>query len=382
MTRFSFFVPNRLVWTHWVNFNGEQANPGDSIAYTIPQQTSPVGGYAVLSLQDYMGLPTAPMLGAHTKSHNALPLRAYNLIWNQWFRDENLQNAAVVDMGDSGDVSTNYVLLKRGKRHDYFTSCLPWPQKGAAVPLPLTGNAPVTGIYSTGANATLGSTWYDSSGVSHSTPYGWQGSAIMVADAINSVGTSGTSGHKPGVFADLSAVTATTINQLRQAFQIQRMYERDARGGTRYTEIVRSHFGVISPDARLQRPEYLGGGSTPINVNPIAQTTPQPSSGTVTPQGNLAAMATLKAAGHGFVKSFTEHGYVIGLCMVRADLNYQQGLNRLWSRSTRFDFYWPALLIWVSKPSLIRKFIVTVLRTMLLFLVIRSVMPNIVISRR
>ena len=226
---FFFFVPNRLVWTHWVNFNGEQANPGDSIAYTIPQQTSPVGGYAVLSLQDYMGLPTAPMLGAHTKSHNALPLRAYNLIWNQWFRDENLQNAAVVDMGDSGDVSTNYVLLKRGKRHDYFTSCLPWPQKGAAVPLPLTGNAPVTGIYSTGANATLGSTWYDSSGVSHSTPYGWQGSAIMVADAINSVGTSGTSGHKPGVFADLSAVTATTINQLRQAFQIQRMYERDAR---------------------------------------------------------------------------------------------------------------------------------------------------------
>ena len=220
---------------------------------------------------------------------------------------------------------------------------MPWPQKGAAVPLPLTGNAPVTGIYSTGANATLGSTWYDSSGVSHSTPYGWQGTAIMVADAINSVGTSGTSGHKPGVFADLSAVTATTINQLRQAFQIQRMYERDARGGTRYTEIVRSHFGVISPDARLQRPEYLGGGSTPINVNPIAQTTPQPSSGTVTPQGNLAAMATLKAGGHGFVKSFTEHGYVIGLCMVRADLNYQQGLNRLWSRSTRFDFYWPAL---------------------------------------
>ena len=157
-------------------------------------------------------------------------------------------------MGDSGDVSTNYVLLKRGKRHDYFTSCLPWPQKGAAVPLPLTGNAPVTGIYSTGANATIGSTWYDSSGVSHSTPYGWNGTGIMVADAINSVGTSGTSGHKPGVFADLSAVTATTINQLRQAFQIQRMYERDARGGTRYTEIVRSHFGVISPDARLQRP--------------------------------------------------------------------------------------------------------------------------------
>ena len=146
-----------------------------------------------------------------------------------------------------------------------------------------------------------------------------------------------------GLYADLSTATAATINQLRQAFQIQKMYERDARGGTRYTEVIRAHFGVISPDARLQRPEYLGGGSTPININPIAQTSGTSASGTTTPLGNLAAMGTMRAKGHGFVKSFTEHGYIIGLCMVRADLSYQQGLNKMWTRSTRFDFYWPAL---------------------------------------
>ena len=198
------------------------------------------------------------MLGAYTKSHNALPLRAYNLIWNQWFRDENLQNAAVVDMGDSGDVSTNYVLLKRGKRHDYFTSCLPWPQKGAAVPLPLTGNAPVTYTHANTnpwliRNADTGNLATE------------QGHYIMTENAVSSGKMARTTDNKftqldpaGNLQADLSAVTATTINQLRQAFQIQRMYERDARGGTRYTEIVRSHFGVISPDARLQRPEYFG----------------------------------------------------------------------------------------------------------------------------
>ena len=330
---FFFFVPNRLVWSHWVNFNGEQTNPGDSTAYTVPQQVSPSGGYAVNSLQDYFGLPTAPMLGSNTKSHNALPLRAYNLIWNEWFRDENLQNSVTVDTGDGPDDVANYVLLKRGKRHDYFTSCLPWPQKGAAVTLPLSGNAPIT---SDGTQISV-----------------TNGSAITgLAYNAYQVGMANTAGFatndalkfsNSGLVANLSSVTASTINQLRQAFQVQRLYERDARGGTRYTEIVRSHFGVISPDARLQRPEYLGGGSTAINVNPIAQTMGTGASGTTTPQGNLAAMATLKASGHGFSKSFTEHGYIIGLCMVRADLNYQQGLNRMWTRFTRFDFYWPAL---------------------------------------
>ena len=334
---FFFFVPNRLVWSHWVNFNGEQTNPGDSTSFTIPQQVSPAGGYAVNSLQDYMGLPTTGMLGGNTKTHSALPLRAYNLIWNQWFRDENLQNSATVDVGDSGDNVANYVLLQRGKRHDYFSSCLPWPQKGTAVALPLSGNAPVMGIGTTGSFAT-GNVAYDYSGTSMA--------GVPTNNSVflqgNSVGASGAA-HHTIAYADLSQVTAATINQLRQAFQIQRMYERDARGGTRYTEIVRSHFGVISPDARLQRPEYLGGGSTAINVNPIAQTMGTGATGTTTPQGNLAAMATLKASGHGFVKSFTEHGHIIGLAMVRADLTYQSGLNRLWSRSTRFDFYWPAL---------------------------------------
>nr|QJB20615.1 MAG: major capsid protein [Microvirus sp.] len=339
---FFFFVPNRLVWTHWVNFNGEQTNPGDSVVYTIPQQTSPAGGYAVNSLQDYMGLPTTPMLGANTKAHNALPLRAYNLIWNEWFRDENLQNSVTVDKGDSGDSVADYVLLKRGKRHDYFTSCLPWPQKGASVTLPMSGNANVVYNHSNSnpwliKKASDGTTITTESG--HY--YAMNASGQLVTTTSNTLAQLDPAGN---LYADLSTVTAATINQLRQAFQIQRMYERDARGGTRYTEIVRSHFGVVSPDARLQRPEYLGGGSTPINVNPIAQTTPTPASGTVTtPQGNLAAMGTLKSFGHGFVKSFTEHGYIIGLCMVRADLNYQQGLNKMWSRSTRFDFYWPAL---------------------------------------
>lgn len=350
---FFFFVPLRLIWTNFVKFMGEQDNPGDSTSYLVPQIVSPAGGYVppanwasptsnelASSLYDYMGLPTR-IAGI---SHSALPLRAYNLIYNDWFRDENLVNSTPVSLADGPDTWTNYYLLKRGKRHDYFTSCLPWPQKGTAVSLPLGSSAPVKGIFAVGNNAASALTGYDYTGATlPAGSWSWTGSpAITIQDKINSTGAAGTGGHLPNVYADLTAATAATINQLRQAFQIQRLYERDARGGTRYNEIIHSHFGVVSPDARLQRPEYLGGGESFINFTPIAQTSA--SNTQPTPQGSVAAMATASVGGnHGFVKSFVEHGIIIGLASIRADMTYQNGLNKMWKRSTRLDFYWPAL---------------------------------------
>ena len=333
---FFFFVPNRLVWTNWVKFMGEQANPSDSISYVVPQIDSPEGGYAVGSLFDHFGLPTAGQItGGNMVTHNALPLRAYNLIYNEWFRDENLQNSVVVNTGDSGDDVSDYTMLRRGKRKDYFTGALPWPQKGNSVSLPLGSSAP---IYSNGSAFTLTST---GGNIVTNTQLRTDDSGGFIPTTSNANGTGFTFGNATGLYADLSAATAATINQLRQSFQIQKLLERDARGGTRYTELLRAHFGVTPQDYRLQRPEYIGGGSTYVNVNPIAQTSATSISGGATPLGNLAAMGTALASGHGFTYHAQEHGYIIGLVNVRADLTYQQGLPKMWSRETRYDFYFP-----------------------------------------
>lgn len=326
-----FSVPNRLVWENWERFNGQQDDPDSSTDYLIPTITSPSGGYSEASLYDYMGLPTK----IEGIEHNVLPLRAYNLIWNEWYRDQNLQDSITVNKDDGPDSDSLYTVRSRNKRKDYFTSSLPFAQKGEAVSIPLGTSAPITTNYS-GSEATK---FENSNGTGNGSLQSNAGGSLVWTGSLSS-GQTMRLGEPTYLQADLSDATAATINALREAFQVQRMYERDARGGTRYTELIKSHFGVTSPDARLQRPEYLGGGSADVNITPVAQTSGTESG--ITPQGNLTGVGTFSVNNNGFVKSFTEHEIVIGLVSVRADLNYQQGLHKMWSRQTRFDFYWPS----------------------------------------
>lgn len=336
---FFFAVPLRLIWENFHRFMGERENPEDSIDYLVPQIESGESGFAEGGLEDYFGLP----VGVKNLSVSALWHRAYNLIWNEWFRDQNLQDQVSVPKDDGPDPLSNYKLLKRGKRHDYFTSCLPWPQKGPGVELSIGDTAPVKsgGILAfRGRRKLTGGGYADISYMQLKEIGTDMRFCDPEGDPIIDSGTIQDVRYREGLYTDLSQATAVTINSLRQAFQIQRLLERDARGGTRYTELIRSHFGVISPDARLQRPEYLGGATKRITINPVQQTSATTEN---SPQGNLAAFGYVADSGHGFTRSFTEHCVLIGLLCVRADLTYQQGIPRMFSRETRYDFYWPTL---------------------------------------
>lgn len=389
MDTFFFFVPTRLVWDNWQRFCGEQKNPGDSTDFLIPS-LSGTNTFVNGTIFDYMGLPTGVSLDPANTPINALPFRAYNLIYNEWFRDENLIDSIPVLTNDGPDPVSNYTLRKRGKRHDYFTSALPWPQKGPSVEVGLSGNAPVKGFdqssswYFGSPNASNPDGYLAGIGTKYNGPdsdnyvSGWINQNMFSTPNLGPgvlFENLGSFGNQPlviqdpnhdlnqhritgifgkdfsftgaltpqtpnSVYADLSGVNAITINDLRQAFQIQKFYEKWARGGSRYTETLRVMFNVISPDARLQRPEYLGGTHSRVNVVPTAQTS---STDSVSPQSNLSAFGVLGDSAHGFNKSFVEHGYVLGLVCLRADITYQQGLNRMWSRRQLFDFYWPTL---------------------------------------
>lgn len=371
-----FFVPNRLVWDHWKEFNGENTTSKweQTVEYSIPQMAAPSGNGTVVgwekgTLADYMGIPTligpgAPQADAQW-TVNHLPFRAYCLIWNEWFRDQNLQDPVLIDTGDSQTNGTHLIpetdpivsqnqaaltganLLPVNKYFDYFTGALPEPQKGPDVLLPLGNTAPVIttnsdikGITTSSPGLRFKSNTPINSQANLAVTPGGYGTGNLIHTTANADLANGNM-IPANLYADLGNATAATINELRLAFQLQRMYERDARGGTRYIEIIKSHFGVTSPDARLQRPEYLGGERIPINIDQVIQT-----SGTMegtTPQGNTGAYSLTGNQGSYFKHSFVEHGYVLGLACVRTEHTYQQGLEKIWNRKNRFDFYWPAL---------------------------------------
>lgn len=366
-----FFVPNRIVWDHWREMNGENRESAwaQTTEYEVPQVTAPENGWSIGTIADYMGIPT----GVSGISVNAMPFRAYAMICDEWFRDQNLVDPLYIPKGDAvtagvntrsnpGDYAAGGQPFVAAKFHDYFTSALPAPQKGSDVSIGLAGSAPVYGngnalalldhldLSGTIPASPIGATETSSSGYQQR-PFPLSGTGHFMFPGAATIGdpSSGpavgvapsnhlSSPAASGLVADLSNASSITINALRMAFQMQKLYEKDARGGTRYIEVLKSHFGVTSPDSRLQRPEYLGGSRVPININQVVQTS---ETGSGTPQGNTAAYSVTTDSHKDFTKSFVEHGFVIGVCVARYTHSYQQGIERFWSRKSRFDYYWP-----------------------------------------
>lgn len=359
-----FYTPTRILWDHWKELNGENRETAwtQKVEYSVPQLTSPANtGWTEGTIADYMGIPTK----VKDIKVNALPFRAYGMIWNEFFRNQNTTAPTLVETGDANTTGSNDGTtdnkqaieggkpLKAEKYFDYFTGCLPAPQKGEPVKLPMTGNAPVEILNTNGTVRPDLSPIYMHGRVNGNARAATIKNSIVGTIPGDDPDENNRYAHIEGyqtdtagstaegiLSANLAGVNAATINQLRQAFQIQKLLEKDARGGTRYREVLREHFGVISPDSRQQIPEYLGGYRMPVNVNQVVQTSETTNT---SPQGNVAAMSVTTMRQSMFTKSFTEHGYIIGLAVARYDQTYQQGLERMWSRKTRFDYYWPVL---------------------------------------